>query len=213
MRNLIERLRNDEIEMDTDVYFQRHPEIWDSTRMSRLIESILIRFPLPAFYFDASNDDKWLIIDGLQRLSSVRKFVVDNALRLHGMEYLTEFEKKRYGDLSRTYTRRIDECPVTLFLVQPDTPDEVKYSIFRRINTGGMTLNNQQIRNAMAKPQIRTFLRRLASDDSFGKLSETRASGCWTRTGVALSRLFLDELSYKRLGQHNDVSRPNDAGT
>ena len=202
MRNLIERLRNDEIEMDTDAYFQRHPEIWDSTRMSRLIESILIRFPLPAFYFDASNDDKWLIIDGLQRLSSVKKFVVDNALRLHGMEYLTEFEKKRYGDLSRTYTRRIDECPVTLFLVQPDTPDEVKYSIFRRINTGGMTLNNQEIRNAMAKPEIRTFLRRLASDDNFRKTVGDQSKRMLDQE-LALRFLAFFTMDYRTSGSDN----------
>jgi hypothetical protein len=59
--------------------------------MSRLIESILIRFPLPAFYFDATNDDKWLVVDGLQRLSSIRKFVVEKNtsenLRLRGLEY------------------------------------------------------------------------------------------------------------------------------
>lgn len=69
LRNLIERLRHEEIDMATD--FQRHAELWDHQKMSRLIESILIRFPLPAFYFDASNEDKWLVVDGLQRLSSI----------------------------------------------------------------------------------------------------------------------------------------------
>jgi hypothetical protein len=69
-----------------------------------------------------------------------------------------------YDDLPRSYQRRIDECPVTLFLIQPGTPDEVKYSIFRRINTGGMTLTFQEIRNAMAKPRLREYLKRLAQD-------------------------------------------------
>ncbi|MEA1969475.1 MAG: DUF262 domain-containing protein [Thermodesulfobacteriota bacterium] len=72
MRNIIERLKLDEIDMNTD--FQRHADLWTSAKMSRLIESILIRFPLPAFYFDVSDDDNWLIVDGLQRLSSIRKF-------------------------------------------------------------------------------------------------------------------------------------------
>jgi hypothetical protein len=70
----------------------------------------------------------------------------------------------KYDDLPRTYKRRIDECAVTLFLIQPGTPEAVKYSIFRRINTGGLVLNDQEIRNAMAKPEVRKYLENLASD-------------------------------------------------
>jgi len=161
LHNIIERLRLGEIDMNTD--FQRHAELWTYPKMSRLIESILIRFPLPAFYFDASNDDRWLIVDGLQRLSAIKKFVVDKKLALRGLEYLTDFNGMKYDDLHRTYTRRIDECPITLFLIQPGTPEAVKYSIFRRINTGGLVLTDQEIRNAMAKPAIREYLEELAS--------------------------------------------------
>ncbi len=163
LHNIIERLKYDEIDMNTD--FQRHAELWDNQKMSKLIESILIRFPLPAFYFDASNDDKWLIVDGLQRLSSIKKFVIDQKLRLHGLEYLKDYNGKKYDDLPRTYKRRIDECAVTLFLIQPGTPEPVKYSIFRRINTGGLVLNDQEIRNAMAKPEVRKYLENLAKDE------------------------------------------------
>ncbi|VFM99276.1 MAG: Protein of unknown function DUF262 [Candidatus Kentron sp. G] len=168
LSNLIVRLRNDEIDMNTE--FQRHADLWDIGKMSRLIESILIRFPLPAFYFDATNDEKWLIVDGLQRLSSIRKFVIEEneerKLRLRGLEYLAkDLEGKTYEELSRPYQRRIHECPVTLFLIQPGTPEEVKYSIFRRINTGGLTLTDQEIRNAMATPRLRAWLERLAKDE------------------------------------------------
>lgn len=161
LHNIIERLRHNDIDMNTS--FQRHPDLWDNPKMSRLIESILIRFPLPPFYFDASDDDNWLIVDGLQRLSAIRKFVIEQKLTLRGLEYLTDFNGMKYDDLHRTYKRRIDECPVTLFLIQPGTPDPVKYSIFRRINTGGLVLNDQEIRNAMANPAIRSYLEELAS--------------------------------------------------
>lgn len=163
LRNIIERLKYNEIDMNTD--FQRHAELWDNQKMSKLIESILIRFPLPAFYFDASDEDKWLIVDGLQRLSAIKKFVVDQKLSLHGLEYLKDLSGLKYEALPRTYKRRIDECPVTLFLIQPGTPEAVKYSVFRRINTGGLVLNDQEIRNAMAMPKIRKYLEDLASDE------------------------------------------------
>lgn len=165
---LIERIRFGEIDMFTD--FQRHADLWDNVKMSRLIESVLIRFPLPPFYFDASNDKKWLIVDGLQRLSAIRKFLIESdnkkKLRLKGLEFLTDLNGKSYENLHRDYQRRIKECPITVYLIKPGTPENVKYSVFRRINTGGITLNNQEIRNAMAKPEDRSLLEKLAKHPS-----------------------------------------------
>ena len=171
--NLIARLKHDEIDLNTE--FQRHADLWNEDKMSRLIESILIRFPLPAFYFDASEDDKWLVVDGLQRLSSIKKFVIDGQLKLRKLEYLGLLEGKEYKELERIHTRRIDECQVTLFLIQPGTPDEVKYSIFRRINTGGLVLNDQEIRNAMISEKTRELLSKLALDEYFKKTMGDRS--------------------------------------
>lgn len=164
LSNLIGRLKNDEVDMNTE--FQRHADLWNDEKMSKFIESILIRFPIPAFYFDASDDNNWLIVDGLQRLSTIRKFVVEKKLKLRGLEYLTkELDGKSYDDIPRIYQRRINECPVTLFILQPGTPEEVKYSIFRRINTGGLVLNNQEIRNALAPKNLREFIAKLAKNE------------------------------------------------
>ncbi len=169
LRNVIERLKHNEIDMNSD--FQRSPDLWSNAKMSRLIESILIRFPLPAFYFDASDDDQWLVVDGLQRLSAIRKFVTESdskkRLRLSGLEYLTDLSGCAYQDLPRSYKRRIDECSITMFQIMPGTEPEVKYSIFRRINTGGLVLNNQEIRNALAKSKERSFLKKLTQNSDF----------------------------------------------
>ena len=163
---LIERMEHGEIDLNTD--FQRRADLWSPNKMSRLIESILIRLPLPAFYFDASDEAKWLVVDGLQRLSAIRKFVLDKEkpLRLHGLEFLSkELKGKTYDELPRVYKRRLKECQVTTYQIRPTTPTEVKYSIFQRINTGGLTLNNQEIRHAMAKPREREFLKKCAENN------------------------------------------------
>ena len=193
--NIIQRLMHDGIDMVTD--FQRNSDLWDDTKMSKLIESILIRFPLPAFYFDASNDDKWLVVDGLQRLSSIRKFVVDKKLKLRGLEYLTKLEGETYDELSRTYQRRIDECPITLFLIRPGTPEAVKYSIFRRINTGGLVLKDQEIRNAMASPDTRTMMKDLA-ENKYLKMAIGDKS-----KRMADQELILRFLAFQYLGYEN----------
>ena len=72
---LIKRIKGNTIQMDTSNYFQRQDDLWDKGKQSRLIESILIRFPLPAFFFDASDDNNWLVVDGLQRLTASATFV------------------------------------------------------------------------------------------------------------------------------------------
>jgi Protein of unknown function DUF262 len=102
---LIKRIKHSEIILDTETYFQRAANLWKAKEQSRLIESILIRFPLPAFYFDGSDKDKWLVVDGLQRLSSIRNFVVDKTLRLIDLEFLTQLNGKSYDDLDRDLQR------------------------------------------------------------------------------------------------------------
>ena len=77
---LLARMREDELDLTPG--FQRKGGIWKDEAQSRLIESILIRIPLPAFYMDATDENKWLVVDGLQRLTTLKRFVLDKKLRL-----------------------------------------------------------------------------------------------------------------------------------
>lgn len=172
--------RIDEEAFDLAPDFQRQANIWKDDVKSRLIESILIRIPLPAFYVDATNEDKWLVVDGLQRLSALKHFISnggDNGLKLCGLEYLTELEGKTYNELERRYQRRIEETQVTVYLIDKGTPTEVKYNIFKRINTGGERLLPQEIRHALNPGRATKFIAKLANHKEFKRvvsLSESK---------------------------------------
>lgn len=166
---LIKRIKNEEIEFDTS--FQRKAGLWSKRQKSQLLESIFLRIPLPAFYFDATDEDKWLIIDGLQRVTTLKEFAVDKSLKLQELEFFPELNGCNYNKLPRTFQRRIDETVINVYLVNPPTPENVKFNIFKRINTGGLTLEPQEIRNALFQGQATDFLRECSKMECFIKVT------------------------------------------
>ncbi|NVK64981.1 MAG: DUF262 domain-containing protein [Flavobacteriales bacterium] len=196
---LIKRIRSHSVELDTENYFQRKDDLWDKQQQSRLIESIIIRFPLPAFFFDASDDNKWLVVDGLQRLSSIRNFCVDKTLKLTNLEFLSQFEGKYWDDLPMDIQRVIEESQVVIYKIMPGTPTDVKFNIFKRINTGGLILEAQEIRHALFQGTPSKFIAELAKNEAFLEATQWRI-----RTDRMLDRDFANRfLSFYLFGFEN----------
>ena len=177
LQSILDRLENNEIDLNPN--FQRTENLWKAREQSRLIESILIRLPLPAFYFDSRNDNCWSIVDGLQRISTLNNFVIRESndelkLRLTDLEYLKEYNNKTYEELPRQMQRRIKECQVFCYCIRPGTPDDVTISIFKRINTGGMPLTLPEIRNAVYHGLAADLVRDMAISPEFKMATRKR---------------------------------------
>jgi hypothetical protein len=181
---VMKRLAANEIDLAPD--FQRAAGIWKDRAQSQLIESLLIRIPLPTFYFDGSNEDQLIVVDGIQRLTALKRFLLDKELRLSGLEYLTELEGKNVAQLPRPLVRRLDETMLTVYLIEKGTPEKAKLNIFKRLNTGGEPLTAQEIRHAMNPGLVREYLKQLAATPSFVEatpLSQTSCPVRWPRRG------------------------------
>ncbi|MBC6400164.1 MAG: DUF262 domain-containing protein [Ekhidna sp.] len=169
---MMQRIEYGEINLETA--FQRKEGLWSDGQQSRLIESILIRFPLPVFYFDGSDTSFWLVIDGLQRLTSLKRFILDKTLTLTDLEFLRHLHGKSWDNLDRHMQRQINESILQCYILQRGDED-VKFNLFKRINTGGLSLTSQEIRHAMHQ-DVASFLKELAESNEFTKATRSKVS-------------------------------------
>ena len=148
--------------------YQREQNLWDDVKQSRLIESVLLGLRLPAFYFEEVSKKKWNIIDGLQRCCAIRNFCVDGSLELSSLEFLSDrFNGSKYENFNFEIKRDIRMLPITVNVLSKGVPDMVKYILFKRLNTGGIELTPQEIRNAVFQGQGIDTIEAMAHDEAF----------------------------------------------
>ncbi|MFJ8771264.1 DUF262 domain-containing protein [Streptomyces microflavus] len=166
LRNILDLIDEKSLELAPD--FQRG-QVWRTSQKSLLVESLLLQIPLPAFYFAEDSDGSFRVVDGLQRLSTLHAFVrgADQSFALTHLDHLQDLVGCRFAELPVPFKRRIYNTQLIVNVIDPSTPREVTYEIFKRINTGGTPLNAQEIRHCMSRPRSRDILKRMTHTSAF----------------------------------------------
>ena len=155
--------------------FQRK-YVWNQRQASRFIESLLLDLPVPEIFLFREPDTKRLmVVDGQQRLVTLERYhrglFGNREFRLVGVS--SEFTGMTYSGLLDHHRRQLDDSIIyaTIFeQLQPSDDRSSVYSVFERLNTGGIRLRPQEIRACVYRGQLSDLLARLAQDTSWRKL-------------------------------------------
>lgn len=197
LRQIMDMIVDGDLDLSPD--FQRN-FVWEQKRQSQLIESVLLRIPLPVFYFSQDEDGTLHVVDGVQRLTSIYNFM-SGKTKLSKLEYLNEVEglyfpvkgvdgETRAADkvLDDKSVRIINQTQISVNIIDSQSPSQVKYDVFRRINTGGRPLNHQEIRNCIASTTVRHLLTRMSQSDEFLDATQNK---------VPITRMVPEELALR----------------
>lgn len=177
VRQLVDMVAGKEIDIAPD--YQRH-FIWDGDRESELVESIYLGIPVPSLYMAANSDGTWEVVDGVQRLSTLSHFcggesllqTIDRQqnLKLTNLKKLTAFNEMLFLDLPKAIQLNFHLRPVRVTTLNDKSDYGVRYDLFERLNTGGVRLHAQEIRNCVFRGSFRNLLKDLSDNQNFKKV-------------------------------------------
>ena len=156
--DIVRRIKDKRYDLNPE--FQRD-FVWDVVKQSRLIESCLMRIPLPVLYVAEALDGRIIVVDGLQRLTTFDRYL-DNRFKLtfgsneEGKQH--PLEGKRFRDLETKLRERVEDTSLTLYILDSKAPERAKLDIFERVNSGA-PLTRQQMRNCLYNGPATRFLR------------------------------------------------------
>lgn len=172
VRDLVADYHNKEL--DPRPPFQRG-YVWDRTKASRLIESVLLNVPLPLIYTAEEDNGLEVVIDGQQRLLTLFHFIEGNfprdgrPFRLTKLKIMKDLNKKKFVDLDENYRRKIQRYNIQIIKISAQSDADVKFEIFERLNSGAVSLNAQELRNCIYRGRFNDLLRELSEHDTFRK--------------------------------------------
>jgi hypothetical protein len=148
-----------------DPIFQRR-RVWEDSRSSRLIESVILEVPLPVFYLAEGADGTEEVIDGQQRLSAFFRFL-DNEYSLRGLKALAHLNGKYFKDLDKPIQKVIRDSSIRTIVFKKESDENLRFEIFERLNTGAVPLNRQELRNCVFRGPYNNLLIALSTDPDY----------------------------------------------
>jgi hypothetical protein len=150
---------------------------WKPKQCSQFIESLLLGIPVPSLFMATNADSTWEIVDGVQRLSTIVKFAGADLLRakhhlngplvLTGLEKLSHFNDLRLDQLPQHLQLHFLTRPIKVITLNDKSDDIVRYDLFERLNTGGVALSPQEIRDCVYRGPFADKLDELAKRPNF----------------------------------------------
>lgn len=193
---IMKRIKAGRYELNPE--FQRD-FVWPLDKQSRLIESALMRIPLPVFYVAEAKDGKIIVVDGLQRLTTFFRFV-NNEFALTGLgdgkddhQPSNSLMGARYWDLPLNLQERIEDTQLTLYILDSKAPERARLDIFERVN-GGMPLTRQQMRNCLYNGPATKWLREAAQSEAFLTVTDGKLDRKSMRDREAINRFCAFQL-------------------
>ncbi|QDV62759.1 DUF262 domain-containing protein [Crateriforma conspicua] len=190
--DLVEMIKNGDIILNPE--YQRD-YVWDDTKASLLIESILLNVPIPVVYVAEDEDGCWNVVDGLQRLSSIARFM-NNEFALRGLEVLSDLNRLRYHKLNPKASRILRNGIIRIILIFKESHPDIKYEIFMRLNKGAITLSEQELRNCLYRGTFNQLLHKLREHPSVLKLMRRKEKHKRMTDAELLLRHFMVSEGY-----------------
>jgi transcriptional regulator with XRE-family HTH domain len=193
--DVVRRINNDRYVLNPE--FQRD-FVWPEEKQSRLIESCLMRIPLPVLYVAEAPDGRIVVVDGLQRLNTFRRFLGGEFALTFGSpddEKKHPLQGKRFEDLELKYRERIEDTSLVIYILDAKAPERAKLDIFERVNSG-VPLTRQQMRNCLYSGPATRWLKAAAESDPFTKVTGGALNPKEMRDREALNRF----CAFKLLG-------------
>lgn len=187
--DVLKRINDDRYILDPE--FQRD-FIWPVEKQSKLIESCIMRIPLPVFYVAEAPDGRIIIVDGLQRITTFVRFTSNN-FRLKGLTSSEDFapehplEGKQFRELSLSLQERVLDTQLIMYILDSKAPERARLDIFERVNSG-VPLTRQQMRNAIYNGPATHWLREAATDQLFNRVTRSSLDPKKMRDREAINR-------------------------
>lgn len=173
--------------------------VWNRSQASRLIESLIIQCPIPVIYLSQEQNGKLIVIDGQQRLLSIKYFLSD-AIELQGLTTYPELNGYTASQLDPRILDHIRNRTLRCITILKDTHPQIKYDVFERLNTGSVKLNAHELRNGLNQGSLMQLVNELSAAKDFRVATSTKKDSRMKAEELVLRFFALknDRMSYQK---------------